>query len=427
MKILIRNARFLDFSPEERGCIAIENDRITFVSKAEPQGNFDRIVDARGRLLTPAFYNAHAHSAMTIFRGYGEDLPLDLWLNTRIFPAEEKLTAERVYLGSKLAILEMIRHGIVSFSDMYYFCESTVKAVIETGVKANISRSVVSFDENADYKNDTRVQEGIRLFKEYNGAGDGRVKVDMSLHAEYTNVEPAVRYMAEVTKDLGTRMHIHLSETEKEHNEAILRRGVTPTEFFYKAGIFDSPVVAAHCVYLTDEDRAILAEHGATAVHNPISNLKLGSGIMPLAKTLNKGVRVALGTDGVASNNRHDMLREMQTALLLQKGVSGMPDSIKAADAFLLATRNGALAQGRTDCGEIAVGAKADIVLFDTDKLHLLPIYDHYTMLAGASHATDVSFVMADGKILYEDGEFTTVDVEKLRADFTEMHRHYFD
>lgn len=427
MKILIRNARLLELSVEERRCVAIENDRITYIGKELPNGCFDRTVDARGRLLTPAFYNAHAHSAMTIFRGYGEDLPLDKWLNTRIFPAEEKLTAERVYLGSKLAIAEMIRHGIVSFSDMYYFCESTAKAVLETGVKANISRSVVSFDENADYKNDIRVEEGIRLFREYNGLGDGRLKVDMSLHAEYTNVESCVRYMAEVTKDLGATMHIHLSETKKEHDEAILRRGVTPTEFFYKAGIFESPVVAAHCVYLTDEDRAIMAEYNATAVHNPISNLKLGSGMMPLSKTINAGVRVALGTDGVASNNRHDMLREMQTALLLQKGVSGMPDSIKAEDAFRLATKNGALAQGRSDCGEIVVGAKADLVLFDTDKLHLLPIYDHNTMLAGASHATDVSFVMADGRILYEDGEFMTVDVEKLRADFTEMHRHYFD
>ena len=427
MKILIRNARLLELSVEERRCLAVENDRIVYIGKEEPKGAFDRVVDARGRLLTPAFYNAHAHSAMTIFRGYGEDLPLDKWLNTRIFPAEERLTAERVYLGSKLAILEMIRHGIVSFSDMYYFCDATVKAVLETGVKANISRSVVSFDEKADYKKDSRIEEGIRLFNEYNGAGDGRVKVDMSLHAEYTNVEPAVRYMAEVTKDLGAIMHLHLSETKKEHDEAILRRGVTPTEFFYKAGIFASPVVAAHCVYLTEEDRAILAEHGATAVHNPISNLKLGSGIMPLAKTLNAGVRVALGTDGVASNNRHDMLREMQTALLLQKGVSGKPDSIKAEEAFLLATKNGALAQGRSDCGEVKVGAKADIVLFDTDKLHLLPIYDHYTMLAGASDETDVSFVMADGRILYEDGEFMTVDVEKLRAEFTEMHRHYFD
>lgn len=427
MKTLIRDARLLSADIEKRYCVLIENDRIAYIGIEAPKGDFDRAVNARGRLLTPAFYNAHAHSAMTIFRGYGEDLPLDAWLHQRIFPAEERLTAERVYLGSMLAIAEMIRNGVVSFSDMYYFCDATVKAVLESGVKANISRSVVSFAADADYRNDTRVREGIQLYRDYNGAGDGRVRIDMSLHAEYTNVEPCVRYMAEVTKDIGATMHLHLSETEKEHREGIVRRGVTPTEFFRRCGIFDSPVVAAHCVYLTDEDRAILAEYGATAVHNPVSNLKLGSGVMPLRRTLDAGVRVALGTDGVASNNRHDMLRELQTALLLQKGTSGKPDSIKAEEAFCLATKNGALAQGRTDCGEIAVGAKADILLFDTDKAHLLPIYDHYTMLAGASEASDVSFVMSDGRILYEDGEYKTVDIEKLRADFTEMHRHYFD
>ena len=427
MKTLIRDARLLSTTPNESYCVLIENDRIAYIGKEEPKGNFFRVVNARGRLLTPAFYNAHAHSAMTIFRGYGEDLPLDAWLNQRIFPAEERLNAERVYLGSMLAIAEMIRNGVVSFSDMYYFCDSTVRAVLESGVKANISRSVVSFSEDADPKNDVRVREGIQLFRDYNGAGDGRVKIDMSLHAEYTNVESCVRYMAEVTKELGAIMQLHLSETEKEHLEGVARRGVTPTEFFRRCGIFDSPVVAAHCVYLTDEDRAILAEHGAVAVHNPVSNLKLGSGVMPLRRTLDAGVSVALGTDGVASNNRHDMLRELQTALLLQKGMSHEPDSITARDAFILATRNGAAAQGRPDCGTVAVGAKADVLLFDTDKAHLLPIYDHYTMLAGASEAADVSFVMSDGRILYEDGEYKTVDIEKLRADFTEMHRHYFD
>ncbi len=428
MNTLIKNACMLDGKIGETYCVAISDDRISYVDRHAPDHmTFDRTIDARGRLLTPAFYNAHTHAAMTLFRGYGEDLPLQEWLNTRIFPAEEHLTSESVYMATKLAIAEMIRNGVVSFSDMYFFCEDTVRAVLETGVKANVSRSVVSFDDAADYTKDNRILEGISLFTHYHGAGNGRVKIDLSLHAEYTNVPSAVEYMAYLTKERGAIMQLHLSETEKEHKECIERHGMTPTAFFYEHGVFSSPVVCAHCVYLTDEDHAILGQNGATAVHNPISNLKLGSGVMPLRKTIDAGVNVALGTDGVASNNRLDILREMQIALLLQKGLSGHPESLTAKEAVTLATKNGAKAQGRQDCGEIKVGNKADILLLETDALHNLPVYDYATMLAASAESADVSLTMADGQILYEDGEYKTMDVEKLRADFRSVHQHYFD
>ncbi len=428
MKILFQNVGLLDHDITDRFYVAVDGAFITEIGKEMPKDYApDRIVEGRGRLLMPAFYNAHAHAAMTLFRGYGEDLPLDKWLNTRIFPAEEHLTDQSVYLGSKLACAEMIRNGIVSFSDMYFFCESTVRAVAEARMKANISRSVVSFDPSADYKNDTRVREGLSLFDTYNGAEDGRIRIDLSLHAEYTNVAPCVRYMAEEAKKRDASVQIHLSETRKEHEEAIARHGVTPTRFFYDNGLFQNPVVAAHGVYLTDEDRAILRENGAAVIHNPISNLKLGSGVMPLRKTLDSGVLVALGTDGVASNNRHDMLREMQIAGLLQKGLSGDPASASARDVIRLATENGAKAQRRFDCGTLAVGKRADLILIDTDALHNTPFYSYDTMLTGSGCAADVTLTMADGVILYEDGEHKTVDLEKLRADFTDMHRRYFD
>lgn len=428
MNILIKNAHLLDGAFDKTYSVTITDDRIAYIGETAPADmRFDRVIDARRRLLTPAFYNAHTHAAMTLFRGYGEDLPLSEWLNTRIFPAEEHLTSESVYVASKLAIAEMIRNGIVSFSDMYFFCEDTVRAVLEMGVKANISRSVVSFDDSADYKQDSRILEGLALFDRYHGVGDGRVKIDLSLHAEYTNVPSAVKYMAEITRERGAIMHLHLSETEKEHVECIARHGITPTEFFYENGIFASPVVCAHCVHLTDGDRAILAQNGATAVHNPVSNLKLGSGVMPLRKTLDAGVNVALGTDGVASNNRLDILREMQLASLLQKGLSGHPESLSANEAIALATKNGARAQGRFDCGEIKVGNKADLLLFETDVPHNLPVYDYHTMLVASAASGDISLTMADGKVLYEDGEYKTADVEKLRADFRSVHLSYFD
>ena len=428
MNILIKNAHLLHGEFDKTYSVAVTDDRIAYIGDAVPETmRFDRVIDARCRLLTPAFYNAHTHAAMTLFRGYGEDLPLNEWLHMRIFPAEEHLTSESVYVASKLAIAEMIRNGIVSFSDMYFFCEDTVRAVLEMGVKANISRSVVSFDDKVDYAKDSRILEGLSLFDRYHGAGDGRVKVDLSLHAEYTNVPSAVRYMADITKERGAIMQLHLSETEKEHTECIARHGMTPTEFFYENGVFASPVVCAHCVHLTDGDRAILARNGATAVHNPVSNLKLGSGVMPLKKTLDAGINVALGTDGVASNNRLDILREMQLASLLQKGLSGHPESLSADETIALATKNGARAQGRLDCGEIKVGNKADLLLFETDVPHNLPVYDYRTMLTASAESGDISLTMADGRILYEDGEYQLTDVEKLRADFRSVHRHYFD
>ena len=427
MKILFENVMLPHAPDTAPHFVAVADGRIASVGTKRPEGRYDRTVDGRGRLLIPGLVNAHCHAAMTLFRGYGEDLPLDRWLGERIFPAEDRLTDRAVYLGTKLAIAEMLAAGVTSFSDMYFFCDATARAVAETGIKANLSRSVVSFDDAADYRKDPRVLEGLALFREWNGAEDGRILVDLSLHAEYTNKAAAVRVVAEEAARLETRVQIHLSETEKEHRECLLRNGVTPTGFFLRNGLLEVPVVAAHCVHLTEEDRAILASHGATAVHNPVSNLKLGSGVMPLADTLAAGVNVALGTDGAASNNRLDLLREMQTALLLAKGMTGRPDSLTAADAIPLATENGARAQGRPDTGRIAVGARADLVLLDLSGTHNLPVVTPAGALAYSAAADDVSLTMVDGRILYENGEFYALDVEKLKAEFAEMRAHYFD
>lgn len=427
MNILFENVMLCGRPAEARYFVTVAGEYITAVSEERPKGQFDRVVAGEGCLLIPGLVNAHTHAAMTLFRGYGEDLPLSRWLEERIFPAEDRLTERAVFLGTQLSVAEMLAGGVTSFSDMYFFCDATARAVAASGIKANISRSVVSFDEGADYKNDARVREGIALFHEWNGAEGGRILVDLSLHAEYTNCAAAVQCMADAAVALGTRVHIHLSETEKEHREGIGRRGMTPTEFFLKNGLFAAPVTAAHCVYLTDEDRAILAAHGATAVHNPISNLKLGSGVMPLAKTLAAGVNVALGTDGAASNNRLDLLRELQSALLLAKGSTRAPDCITAADGLALATENGAKAQGRGDTGRIAVGARADLALLDLRAPHNLPVVSPEASLAYSAASSDVKMTVVDGRILYENGEFYTLDVEKLKAEFTELRTHYFD
>ncbi len=429
MKTILKNVTLL---PEygygsELVHLTVENKRITAIGRAMPAVCDAEVVDGKGNLLIPAFYNAHCHAAMTLFRGYGEDLPLQRWLDERILPAEELLTYPSVYTASKLACAEMLRNGVVSFSDMYMFEDAVADAVLECGIKANLSRNIVSFDPNEDVRSGHRFAEQLELMKKYHGADDGRILVDFSLHAEYTNVPEACRSVAEYAKEAGLRMQLHLSETEKEHGDCIARHGKTPTEFFRDLGVFDVPTVAAHCVWVSDGDISILAEKGVSAAHNPVSNLKLGSGVMPLRKMLDAGVNVCLGTDGVASNNRLDMLREMQTAAILHKGVSRDPAITAAAQMLPLATRNGALAQGRTDCGTVSVGSRADLVLINRNSIHNMPVFDDHAMLCYSADRSDVLMTMADGRILYRNGEYTSIDEERLRFEAREVFAHYFD
>ncbi len=428
MKTLLKNATLLPeygFG-EQRVSVTVQDGVIQEITASAPTEAADQTVDCGGDLLLPAFYNAHCHAAMTLFRGYGEDLPLQRWLDERILPAEDRLSDHSVYVASKLAIAEMLRNGIASFSDMYMFEEATARAVLESGIKANLSRCLVSFDPAIDMAKDSRMAQALSLLSQYQNAGDGRLRIDMSLHAEYTNVSKACEYVADYAKTNGLRMQIHLSETEKEHKDCIRRHGKTPTAFFRDTGVLDVPTTAAHCVWVTEEDIVILREKGVTAVHNPVSNLKLGSGVMPLRCLLDAGVNVALGSDGVASNNRLDILREMQTAAILHKGIHRDPAITKAHELPALATRNGALAQGRTDCGRVEKGYRADLILISRNSLHNMPCFDDYAMLAYSAESRDVLMTMVDGRILYRNGEYTLIDEERLRHECREVFASYF-
>jgi len=430
MKILFKNATVMALDPSITGegkFLAVDGDVISYIGDKMPDGDFDRILDCTGKLLTAGFYNSHCHSAMTLFRGYGEDLPLDRWLHEKIFPAEERLTHESIYAGSSLAIAEMLAAGTVSFTDMYEKCEDTAKAVIESGIKANLARAVLSFDPVENMSENIRVKEALTLADEYHGAANGRIKIDMSLHAEYTNTENSARYIGELARDRELIIQLHMSETESEHLACIERHGVTPAEFFLKCGVFDVPVSAAHCVWVTDSDMKIMAEKGVTAVHNPVSNLKLGSGVMPLRRMLDAGVNVALGTDGASSNNMLDIVSEMRIAAILHKGVSRRADETRACEMYPLLTLNGARSQGRDDCGEIAVGKKADIVLINTDTVSTIPSYSLDATFAYSVKSSDVYMTMVDGNVLYENGEYKTIDIEKVKYNFKEVQQHYFD
>lgn len=428
MRILFENVRL----PEEYGFadehifVLTNGEFISYVGKEKPV-EFDKIIHGNGNLLIPGFYNSHCHAAMVMFRGYGEDLPLARWLNEKIYPAEERLNAKNVYSGAKFAIAEMLKNGIVSFSDMYMFVGSVAQAVVETGIKANLSRSLVSFDENATIKGDWRFNESIEWINQYQNANNGRLIMDMSLHAEYTNQERYIREVAEYTKANGLRMQLHASESENEHLECIKRHGMTPVEYFKDTGVLASPTTLAHCVYVTDSDMDILIESGAFVSHNATSNLKLGSGVARVPKMLQKGVCVSLGTDGAASNNTLDIMREYQLASILHKGYNRDAEATYASQMLDLATINGAKSQGREDCGKIKVGNRADLVLIDLNAINNKPCFDTYCTLSYSANSSNVLLTMVDGDILYHNGEFTTIDIEKVTYEFDDICKHYFD
>ena len=431
MKILIKNVKL----PEEYGFgnanVSVEIlDRVfgaigTRAPLAEQE--YDRVIDGRENLLIPGLYNTHCHAAMTIFRGFGEDLPLDRWLHEKIFPAEDRLTAESVRAGTELAIAEMLANGIVSFSDMYMFEDVVAKAVLDTGIKANVSRSIVSFDDG-DPSVDHRFLESRDLVSAFHGADDGRLLVDMSLHAEYTNTERMTRFIAEYAATNGLGVQVHISETDKEHQECMGRRGGrSPIEFFRDCGLFEARTTAAHCVWVTESDMDIMREKRVAVAHNPVSNLKLGSGVMPMRKMLDRGVLITLGTDGAASNNNLDVLKEMQYAILLGKGISRAPESVVAGEMLPIATVNGALAQGRENCGRIKTGYRADAVLIDLDAVNTIPSYGYETTLLYSARGNDVKMTMVDGRVLYENGVYKTIDIEKLKYQAKDVIKHYFD
>ncbi len=420
MDILFKNVTAVltmsDESPVLKNvCVGVDGGKIKYVGQFNETLSASRVIDCTQKLLMPALTNCHAHTPMSILRGYANDIKLKEWLFDHIFPAEQKFTDEMVYLGATLSIAEMVASGTVAFSDMYLGLPQIARAVVETGVKASISNGVITFDPNFDFLSCKEYKESICVLSDYHKKGDGRVRLDASIHGEYTSFDRAWHEVVEFAKQNSLHMHIHLSETKHEHEACKEKYGMTPTEVFYKNGVFDVPVIAAHGVWLEENDMEILAKCGATVVHNPVSNLKLASGIAPVAKMVEKGVNVALGTDGVASNNTQDLFEEIKLAAILQKASCDDPTVIPAYEALKMATVNGAKAQGRGgESGIIKEGFDADIILLDLNTPSLTPIYDYPSAVTYSATGRDVCLTMCNGKVLYENGTFTTIDVEKL-------------
>lgn len=306
-----------------------------------------------------------------------------------------------------------MKYGIVSSSDMYYFIPDMVKAVTDSGTKANISRSVVNpmgtpFDELVS------VKESIEAFEQFHGTADGRVLIDNSIHAEYTTNPETVQRLSAMTKEQNLIMHVHVSETRFEHEECKKRHGgMTPVQYLNSLGAFDTPALTAHCVWVEGEDFDILKEKGVYVASNPVSNLKLASGICPVAKMMNMGINVAIGTDSVASNNNLNFFEEMKTFATLAKVKVNDPTVITPKEALMSATLNGAKAQGRFNCGSLEVGKKADMIVLRTDMANMHPVHNLLNNVVYSATDSNIAMTIVDGKILYKDGEYTTIDIEK--------------
>lgn len=421
MSILVKNVSIIcsDYTCLNNAFLGIEGDTIDYVGQKAPLKQYTEEKDMSGKLLLPGFVNSHGHPAMVQLRGIGSGLPLQDWLN-KVFAIEDQMAKEDYLAGVNLSLLEMISSGTTCFSDMYMYEDFCAESIGKSGIKANLSRGFCGgFDE--DYRTSKRRKESLDLFNKYNGSFNDRLRIDFSIHAEYTTTECFVQKWADEVKTInGARMQLHLSETKHEHEECIKKYGRTPTQFFASNGVFDIPSYVAHCVWATDDDLDILKKYNVGICHCPESNLKLGSGIAPVEKFLAKGIAVGLGTDGAASNNNLNMMEEMHTAAILHNGLCMDSETIKPEIALKMATRNGAIIMGRDNTGVLEVGKKADIIAIDMDKPHLYPQLDKLALVVYSAQASDVCMTIVDGKILYENGEFKTLDREKIIYESTQ-------
>lgn len=355
------------------------------------------------RLVMPGLVNCHGHTAMTLVRGLGSGLPLQRWLEEAIFPVEAKMTPEDVYAGNVWGIQEMLAGGTTCVADMYDFPCEMEKALGEAGMKGRVCRVGLNFVPG-------RLEECIEFTRSFDVSRlKSNVLADFCVHSEYLTDEAFCRGIAEANRTLKRPLHVHVSETEKEHCECIARHGKTPIAYLAETGILDCGGYAAHCVWCTDDDFRIMAEKGVSLVHNPTSNMKLGSGFARIARAMELGVNVALGTDGCASNDNLDMFEEMHIASLIHKGLAKDPTVLSAWDVIDMATVNGAKALGMDDTGEIAVGKKADLCVVDLDKPHLTPCLDIPNLIINSMHASDVVMTVVNGRVVWEKGRLESL------------------
>ncbi|WP_224752644.1 amidohydrolase family protein [Metabacillus arenae] len=430
MKTAYQHADFFTMNRDNQifvnGMMIVEDQIISYIGpySADLLEEADQVVDLGGKWVLPGLVNTHSHVLMTILRGIGDDMLLKSWLETKIWPIEAKFTSEIATVSAQLGILEMLKSGTTTFSDMFnpngIDADAAMEVIGETGIRGAFSYSIFSFGTEKEQKANLLGAE--KFSKTYKSFADGRLTTMVAPHSPYTCTPETLVESARIAIENALMVHIHVSETDFEVSDIKNRYGVRPVEHLRRLGLFDQPTVMAHGVVLNDEERAILKQYDVRVAHNPISNLKLGSGIADVVSLLDTGIKVGIATDSVASNNNFDMIKETRTAALLQKGVYKDATKFSAQTALHLATRGGAEAIGMSHTGSLETAKKADfITIYPFDKAHLQPLSEAYSHLLYAASGHDVCDVYIDGKLIVKDGSCLTIDEEKVIAEVNRL------
>ncbi|MDO5037191.1 MAG: amidohydrolase [Tissierellia bacterium] len=420
MSLLFRNTNILDvvggqvLSGQD---LLIEGDRIRALEATGRGLEAHQVIEGEDLLLSPGFINAHTHLGMSYFRNYADDMDLDTWLNEAIWPMEAHLDGEDIYWGSLLSLAEALRSGTTCFCDMYYEMDRVGEGAQEIGIRGLLTRGLTSGpDEEA------KLEEVRDLYARYHKSAQGRIRVAPAPHAIYTCSEDFLKKTFDLARDLDGLIHIHTSETKKELEDSrAAHEGRTPINYLLDLGMGDLHTLAAHCVYMTEEEMDRVDKDKFFPLYNPSSNLKLASGFAPLKAMLDKGLSPALGTDGDSSNNNQDMLEEIHLAALVNKALNQDPKALPAIEVLRMATINGARALAWEDeIGSLDVGKKADITVFDLNSPNFTPRNNLISALCYSASSEDVKDVLVDGDFVLRNRKLVKVDLDLIRKRVAE-------
>lgn len=408
MKLRFYNAKILTMQNAEiiEGELHTDGGKISYIGAENGAGGFDREIDLDGNVIIPGFKNAHTHGAMTFLRSFADDLPLNDWLYNQVFPHEAKLTEEAIYVFTQLANMEYLTSGITSSFDMYFKLDSYAKANVDMGFRTVLCGSINDFGGTVE-----GIEEEYNKFNSYNPL----ISYQLGFHAEYTTKRETLEGMARLSQKYKAPVYTHNSETKAEVDGCRERYGISPTQLFDKLGMLEYGGGGFHCVGLDERDMEIFHDKKLWAVTNPSSNLKLASGIAPLCAMKRAGItRFAIGTDGAASNNCLDMFREMFLVTALQKVSEEDAAACPAFEVLEMATKGGAKAMGLDNCDVLSEGKCADFAVIDLNQPNMQPVHNIAKNLVYAGSKQNVCMTVIDGKILYENGKFTTVDADEI-------------
>ena len=421
--VLIKNAMICAMNSKLfQGDILILDGRITEIARNIEMAA-DKVIDAAGKVVMPGFVNAHTHVGMSLFRGYADDMELSNWLKKAIWPIEDKMTPEDMYVASMLSFIEMIKSGTTTFNDLYFFEEETAKAAEQIGIRGMLARCVINDGMEAN----KRVKEAEDLYNEWNNKANGRIKVCVGLHAPNTCGPDAIKKSVELAQRLNVPIHMHFLETKEEIAQVKEKYNSLVIDYLKQNNLFKVKTILAHGVWADEYDLAELQFHDAHIVCNPVSNCKLGSGIPDVKFLIEGGINCSLGTDGAGSANTLDMFEEIRTMAYSQKLLYKNASAITAKKVLEMATIKGAKALGlQSEIGTVEVGKKADLIIVDINKPHLTPLHNMYSALAYSANGTDVDTVIIDGNVVMENRKILTINEEEFIQKARETTKRLF-